>query len=300
MDFKYTKMPTNTALLLRVQNIMTTNTKWVRMYADDSTLNSMYTSPSTTVNFTSGGRQHGWQGFNTNQQSYLKNNNGLDYWVLPNGNKITCRTTTRPSNAAYIVIVDAAAEPMPATYNFNLQKTGYTATGKWHVGSPYSAQLIDSKKSYENVNDLVSEVGQSFKNGDVTIDLYADWRANDYTLQLDPNGKPGNAQTQNYTWDDEFELAGNVFNNGSALMCWNTKADGSGKNFMPGESIHNPIDENGKPVTKLYAQWLPDAVTINYNANGGEFLPDEKTMNSVVYKWDGQDATHPTLVSQSS
>ena len=300
MDFKYTKMPTNTALLLRVQNVLTTNTKWVRMYADDSTLNSMYTSPSTTVNFTSGGRQHGWQGFNTNQQSYLKNNNGLDYWVLPNGNKITCRSTYRYNSAAYIVIVDAAAEPMPATYNFNLQKTGYTATGKWHVGSPYSAQLIDSKKSYENVNDLVSEVGQSFKNGDVTIDLYADWRANDYTLQLDPNGKPGNAQTQNYTWDDEFELAGNVFNNGSALMCWNTKADGSGKNFMPGESIHNPIDENGKPVTKLYAQWLPDAVTINYNANGGEFLPDEKTMNSVVYKWDGQDATHPTLVSQSS
>lgn len=300
VSLSYTKIPTNTALLLRVQNINTTSSKWVRMYADDSTLNSMYTSPSTTVNFTSGGRQHDYQGFNTNQQSYLKNNNGLNYWALPNGNKITCRSTYRSGSAAYIVIVDAAAEPMPATYNFNLQKTGYTATGKWHVGSPYSAQLIDSKKSYENVNDLVSEVGQSFKNGDVTIDLYADWQANDYTLQMDPNGKSGNAQTQNYTWDNEFELPGNVFNNGSALMCWNTKADGSGKNFMPGDSIHNPIDENGKPVTKLYAQWLPDAITINYSANGGEFLPDEKTMNSVVYKWDGQDASHPTLVSQSS
>ncbi len=299
VSLSYTKIPTNTALLLRVQNINTTSSKWVRMYADDSTLNSMYTSPSTTVNFTSGGRQHDYQGFNTNQQSYLKNNSGLNYWALPNGNKITCRSTSRSGSAAYIVIVDAAAEPMPATYNFNLQKTGYTATGKWHVGSPYSAQLIDSTKSYENVNDLVSEVGQSFKNGDVTIDLYADWRANDYTLQLDPNGRPGNVQTQNYTWDNEFELAGNVFNNGSALMYWNTKADGSGKDFMPGEAIHNPTDENGKPVTKLYAQWLPDAVTINYNANGGEFLPDENELNSVVYKWDGQDATHPTLVSQS-
>lgn len=121
-----------------------------------------------------------------------------------------------------------------------------------------------------------------------------------FDITYDPNGASGTATKTTYEFDNEFELPGNIFNNGKALIGWNTKADGSGKYFEPEDAVHDPKDENGNIVTKLYAQWLPDAVTINYNANGGEFLPDEKTMNSVVYKWDGQDATHPTLVSQSS
>lgn len=134
--------------------------------------------------------------------------------------------------------------------------------------------------------------------GDMT--LYAQYEQVTFDITYDPNGASGTAVTNTYQSDDEFEIPGNIFNNGKALIGWNTKADGTGKYFEPEDAVHDPKDENGNIVTKLYAQWLPDAVTINYNANGGEFLPDEKTMNSVVYKWDGQDTTHPTLVSQSS
>ena len=174
-------------------------------------------------------------------------------------------------------------------YYNNLKASSYSASKEGYTFNGWYTDPNDGTK----IDDSVKVPLQ-----DTTY--YAHFTVNTYTITYNPNGKPGNAQTQTFTWDDEFELAGNVFNNGSALMCWNTKADGTGKYFEPEDAVHNPKDENGNLVTKLYAQWLPDAVTINYNANGGEFLPDEKTMNSVVYKWDGQDLTHPTLVSQSS
>lgn len=134
----------------------------------------------------------------------------------------------------------------------------------------------------------------------ITRKLYAQWSPNQYTITFNSNDSDAKTATQTYTWDDEFTLSGNPFNNGKALVSWNTKADGTGVSYTPGDDIHSPVDENGNPVTTLYAQWLPASVTVTYDANGGTFEPAETTTNTVVYGWDGISTTNPTLVSDLS
>lgn len=134
----------------------------------------------------------------------------------------------------------------------------------------------------------------------ITRKLYAQWTPNQYTITLNSNDGTSKTASQNYTWDDEFTLSDNPFNNGKALVSWNTKADGTGVSYTPGDDIHSPVDENVKPVTTLYAQWLPSSVTVKYDANGGQFEPAETTTNTVVYSWDGISTTNPTLVSDLS
>lgn len=173
------------------------------------------------------------------------------------------------------------AEPTRLGYtfkNWNTKKNGQ--------GTSYAAGSTQDGLIQENQ-----------KERSITRVLYAQWTPNQYIITLDPNGQSGKAVSQNYTWDDEFTFSQNPFNNGKALVSWNTKADGTGVAYMPGEDIHSPVDENGKPVTKLYAQWLPSSVTIKYDANGGSFLPEEKTTNTVVYAWDGISTSNPTLAA---
>lgn len=73
------------------------------------------------------------------------------------------------------------------------------------------------------------------------------------------NGQPLSVEIPNY------EVEGQI------LTGWNTKADGTGKEFAVGDYI--TISQN----TTLYAQWRKTEATITYDANGGQ-----GTMNSVT------------------
>lgn len=199
--------------------------------------------------------------------------------VKYNPNDGSGATTNTGAVSALDYTVKAA--PTRLGYTFKSWNTKKNGTGKEYTPNKHYDGIYQ-----ENQNER-----------SITRVLYAQWNANQYTIALDPNGQSGTAVSQNYKWDDEFTLSENPFNNGKALVAWNTKADGTGVSYMPGEDIHSPVDENGKPVTKLYAQWLPSSVTIKYDANGGSFLPEEKTSNTVVYAWDGISTSKPTLAA---
>lgn len=199
--------------------------------------------------------------------------------VKYNPNDGSGATTNTGAVSALDYTVKAA--PTRLGYTFKSWNTKKNGTGKEYTPNKHYDGIYQ-----ENQNER-----------SITRVLYAQWNANQYTIALDPNGQSGTAVSQNYKWDDEFTLSENPFNNGKALVAWNTKADGTGVSYMPGEDIHSPVDENGKPVTKLYAQWLPSSVTIKYDANGGSFLPEEKTTNTVVYAWDGISTSKPTLAA---
>lgn len=65
---------------------------------------------------------------------------------------------------------------------------------------------------------------------------------------------------------------------GIGFICWNTKADGSGMNYYPGDAYTMPADN----VT-LYAQWAPcRKTTLTYDFNGGKDPQDPSKGSETV------------------
>lgn len=163
----------------------------------------------------------------------------------------------------------------------------YKADGSTHaVECTYSAKGCTvtvsndaSRKGYvlSSWNTKSDGSGVSYKPGEeVTltqnITLYAQWTANTATLNLHLNN--GSGSVSSMTADVGISvtlLSGNdVTRTGYTLTGWNTVADGSGKQYSPGASYALPAGGED-----LYAQWIPNASVIIYNANGGTgYIPD--------------------------
>ena len=80
--------------------------------------------------------------------------------------------------------------------------------------------------------------------------LYAQW-ADSYTVTFYANGGTGEMQIQHYGEDESKPLLANGFSrDGYVFVCWNTKPDGSGKNYWNRQKtfITGSIS--------LYAQWF--------------------------------------------
>lgn len=97
-----------------------------------------------------------------------------------------------------------------------------------------------------------------------TLTLYAIWNEIT-TISYDSNGGTGSIQPQYYDADNDCkQLAdGNILKReGFVFACWNTAADGSGKNY----GINNWYTD--KEDVTLYAQWLKEDLGYSINSYG--------------------------------
>ena len=84
------------------------------------------------------------------------------------------------------------------------------------------------------------------------------------TLTYDANGGTGSMDPQTGQAGTDLTVADNEFTReGYSFAKWNTKADGSGTDYDPDDTL--TIEED----TTLYAQWVINR-TLTYDANGGE------------------------------
>lgn len=106
-------------------------------------------------------------------------------------------------------------------------------------------------------SDGVYETGKNWTwNYTNDITLYAQWAANDYTINFNANGGKGSVEEIPAKYDSNISLG-----NGSELSYegfkfagWNTKADGTGQQFDVGVTAKNLTTVQDDTVT-LYAQW---------------------------------------------
>ena len=141
-------------------------------------------------------------------------------------------------------------------------KTGHTFIG-WNTNKYGTGQPYPDKASVKNLTDV--------NNG--TVILYAQWKANTYTVTYNSN-KPANASTsisgtmqrdtatfdQNYTTrENGFKLPGYTF------IGWNEKADGTGTDWT--NYINKPWKWTYTRNVTLYAQWKANTYTVTYNSN---------------------------------
>lgn len=104
-----------------------------------------------------------------------------------------------------------------------------------------------------------------------SLNLYAQWKALPVTISYNGNGGKGNTNGETTDADTAIPIAPNGYTrNGYTFQTWNTKADGTGNTYRPGDSITLTGD-----IT-LYAQWKANQYAVAYAPNGGDgSMPDQ-------------------------
>ncbi|WP_168371012.1 InlB B-repeat-containing protein [Sporolactobacillus laevolacticus] len=116
--------------------------------------------------------------------------------------------------------------------------------------------------------------------GASNVTLYAKWTIDVYLITYNGNGS--NEGNITYTTPlsepgTQFEIAVNQFTRSDySFTGWNTKADGSGTTYQPGDKY-----TLGAFNVTMYAQWVPVAryhVAYNGNGNDGGFAPPQSML----------------------
>ncbi|MBO1704269.1 InlB B-repeat-containing protein, partial [Eubacterium callanderi] len=133
-------------------------------------------------------------------------------------------------------------------------KTGYTFTG-WNTQADGEGTAYGDGQNVVNLTTTDGEV----------VKLYAQWRANKYSVRFDGNTADGGSMgDQAMTYDEAADLELNSYTKtGYTYKGWNTQPDGSGTAYTDGEEVSNLTTADGETVL-LYAQWrlrTPSIVT---------------------------------------
>ena len=136
-------------------------------------------------------------------------------------------------------------------------QTGYTFTG-WNTQPDGGGTAYTNGESVKNLTAI---------EGD-TVTLYAQWRANSYTIQFDGNTADGGSTSdQVMTYDQAANLTANGYTKtGYTFAGWNTQSDGGGTAYTDGQNVINLTSVEGESVT-LFAQWRANNYTIQFDGN---------------------------------
>ena len=116
---------------------------------------------------------------------------------------------------------------------------GYAFTG-WGTDSAGNGTVLPAQEEIEVTKDMT---------------LYAQWKANQYTVRFDANTGTGTMDSITVNYDQKVKLTANAFTrSGYYFIGWNITADGSEALFPDQGEILNLTDTDGALVN-LFAQW---------------------------------------------
>lgn len=128
-----------------------------------------------------------------------------------------------------------------------MTRTGYTATGKWGT-STSGGTLIDEDAGYTTGQTLAKALGKDISSGNASINLYAQWQINTYTVAYNANGGSGNMTSQTVKWKNSFTLTSNTFlREGYKFVGWNLYRNDDDKWYALGQGwfTESEITANG-------------------------------------------------------
>ncbi len=133
-------------------------------------------------------------------------------------------------------------------------KTGYTFAG-WYRDAA-----------------LKNKVTRVRKGSTGAVTLYAKWTPIRYHIKFNGNGATSGkvSKLSKREYNVTYRLPANKFKKKYyTFKGWNTKKNGTGKNYKNKAGIRNLTTTNGKTIT-LYAQWTKTKYKVTYKLNGGK------------------------------
>lgn len=169
-----------------------------------------------------------------------------NYKVRYNGNGATSGTMTDSAH-----VYDTTKVLTRNAY----ARTGYTFTG-WNTKHDGKGTAYADGASVKNLTS----------NKDGVVTLYAQWKANSYTLTYDANGGTVSTSSKTLQYGDAFGILPTPKRDGHKFLGWYTSATGGTK-----VSETTKIDAKN---TTIYAHWDAYTLSINYHGDGAEYLRD--------------------------
>ena len=165
-----------------------------------------------------------------------------------------------------------AGQPYYARWTYEITFNGNGATG----GSMTTQQVTEGDKTTTLTANTFTKTGYTFNRWNTAADgngisygadavastvsngttLYAQWKANTYTIQFDGgSGASGSTASVTATYDQPATLTANGFTMaGKKFQGWAVESDKTAVKYMNGAKVQNLTDVNGEEVT-LYAVW---------------------------------------------
>ena len=232
----------------------------------------------------------------TNGQLNLDNATDVLTWNgYSSDSKQTLWTFERYKNTPYYYIIN----------NFNGKALNLSGDGP----DDLSGKPVELWKQYDANNKDNSDFLWYFKDtGDGYVNIYNKMtnKALDITNGEDADGVVLQQYTPNGTASQKFKLVNysqvyfptrekyannNIYINsatpvkkGCKFLGWNTKEDGSGKTYQPGNLYD--VNQDGGNVT-LYAQWEKEKYTATVKLNGGSY--NGSTKDFTISKYPGEE-----------
>ena len=232
----------------------------------------------------------------TNGQLNLNNATDVLTWNgYSSDAKQTLWTFERYKNTPYYYIIN----------NFNGKALNLSGDGP----DDLSGKPVELWKQYDANNEDNSDFLWYFKDtGDGYVNIYNKMtnKALDITNGEDADGVVLQQYTPNGTASQKFKLVNysqvyfptrekyannNIYINsatpvkkGCKFLGWNTKEDGSGKIYQPGDLYD--VNQDGGNAT-LYAQWEKEKYTATVKLNGGSY--NESTKDFTISKYPGEE-----------
>lgn len=104
------------------------------------------------------------------------------------------------------------------------------------------------------------------------IELVAEWTPNEYTISFNKNSNKvtsGGVDPINTSYDQEVVIPDhNYVIEGYRFVGWNSKSDGTGVNYIVGETYSN-LTSTHLGTCELFAIWAANQYTINFSNNNG-------------------------------
>lgn len=151
-----------------------------------------------------------------------------------------------------------SAEYSTTTLKADATKTGYTLTGWKDTGT---STTYTTSTTYAQLYDGFA--------GD-SIDLYAQWQANTYTVTFDANGGTCTTANKDVIYGTTYGTLPTPTRTGYTFKGWFTASTGGS------QVISNTVVSITSAQT-LYAQWQANIYAVTFNANGGNYSSNTTT-----------------------
>lgn len=143
-----------------------------------------------------------------------------------------------------------------------LSRTGYQPTGYWMYNNDSNKKchqdpITEGYPSGMTGKQIAQKFGVYSTDNSTpgTINVYAQWTPNTYTVKYNANGGTGITVNSSHTYDTAKNLNPNEFiKTGYKFIGWNTESDGSGTFYADEASVINLTAINNG-IVNLYAQW---------------------------------------------
>ena len=136
-------------------------------------------------------------------------------------------------------------------------RTGYSCAGEWNTSTNGTGSGVGHDQAFTTGQALAEAFGTTLKTDNASVNVYAQWNPNPYTVSYNANGGTGAPAAQTKYHAQTLKLSSTIPTRVSGVneytfTGWNTKADGTGTTYASGANY------TANAAVTLYAQWSLD------------------------------------------